>query len=97
MLDFLGGRLIPSLAMRASKVVGLRPSISAAPPTPRMRQPQSCKTPSICPRMPSSRVMRDERPRELNEDKSTCNESPEVRIKALSMTLLSSRTLPGQE
>ena len=31
------GRLIPSLAMRVSSVVGFRPSCSAAPPAPRIR------------------------------------------------------------
>ena len=33
------GRLIPSLAMRVSSVLGLSPSRSAAPPVPRTRQP----------------------------------------------------------
>lgn len=38
-LEFHFSRTIPSLAIRASSVVGLTPRISAAPPAPRIRQP----------------------------------------------------------
>src|SRR5262245_10073298 len=42
------GRLTPSFAMRVSSVVGFMPSLSAAPPGPRIRQPVLSSTARMC-------------------------------------------------
>lgn len=95
-------RVRPSLAIRVSKVVGLIPSRSAAPPVPRIRHPAVSSTMRMWSR--STSVIRSllESPAvctrgTLTTGKGIASREPCARMIARSTTLRSSRMLPGHE
>jgi hypothetical protein len=97
-LDYLGlgFRAMPSRAIRLSSVVGLRPRRSAAPPRPRTRQLVLSSTARIC---STSSAPGSWRPAGSAVGRRrgghTTSWRPVATITARSMTLRSSRTLPG--
>ena len=92
------GRTMPSLCIRALKVLGWMPRIAAAPLFPSMRHLVSERILRIWLRSASSRVLMAE---DMNGEETLslsarCRTGPEHRITARSRMLSSSRMFPGQ-
>ena len=82
--------------MRLSRVVGLSPRISAAPFLPRMRQPVISSTLQMSWRSVSRMVSTEDEGVAAASGTSIHSVGPLATIMARSITLRSSRTLPGQ-